>query len=100
MQNNLELEITINRIRQMESIFDQLQSVLQYAADSLYEDESLQEMLQALTKYYESGQWLKDYESDERGELPMDLKRGILSQDGIYHLLFEIEQRGGVRNGK
>ena len=40
-----------------------------------------------LVDYYESGQWRKDYEADERGELPRDLKRGVLSQDGLWDLL-------------
>ena len=40
-----------------------------------------------LVDYYESGRWLKDYEADERGELPRDLKRGVLSQDGLWDLL-------------
>ena len=40
-----------------------------------------------LVDYYESGQWLKDYEADERGELPRDLKRGVLSQDSLWELL-------------
>ncbi len=41
----------------------------------------------ALKKYMDSGKWLKDYETDEKGELPQDLKRGVLSQDGLYDLL-------------
>ena len=40
-----------------------------------------------LTDYYFGGQWLLDYQADERGELPRDLKRGVLSQDGIWNLL-------------
>ena len=40
-----------------------------------------------LIAYYESGQWLQDYEADERGELPRNLKRGVLSQDGLWELL-------------
>ena len=42
---------------------------------------------QSLIDYYESGQWLRDYEADERGELPVTLKRGVLSQDGLWDLL-------------
>ena len=42
---------------------------------------------QALIDYYESGQWLQDYEADERGQLPSTLKRGVLSQDGLWELL-------------
>ena len=40
-----------------------------------------------LTAYYESGQWLKDYEADERREHPRNLKRGVLRQDGLWELL-------------
>lgn len=29
----------------------------------------------------------EDYEADERGELPPDMKRGVLSQDALYNLL-------------
>ena len=45
------------------------------------------EKLALLETYYTSGQWRDDYEADERGELPPDLKRGVLSQDGLYDLL-------------
>ena len=45
----------------------------------------------ALETYYTSGQWLEDYEADERGELPPDLKRGVLSQDGMYDLLERVK---------
>ncbi|MBQ3278199.1 MAG: DUF1653 domain-containing protein [Clostridia bacterium] len=47
------------------------------------------EKLQLLNTYYTSVQWRKDYEADERGELPPDLKRGVLSQDALYDLLEE-----------
>ena len=36
------------------------------------------EKLRLLDEYYTSGAWRKDYEADERGELPPDLKRGVL----------------------
>ena len=29
----------------------------------------------------------KDYEADEEGKLPADLKRGILSEDALFDLL-------------
>ena len=45
------------------------------------------EKLRLLEDYYTSGLWLEDYEADERGELPLDLKRGVLSQDALYDLL-------------
>ena len=43
--------------------------------------------LRRLEAYYTSGEWREDYEADERGELPPDLKRGVLSQDALYDLL-------------
>lgn len=46
-----------------------------------------EEKLRLLNDYYTSGEWLEDYEADERGELPPDLKRGVLSQDALFDLL-------------
>lgn len=43
--------------------------------------------LRLLDAYYTSGEWREDYEADERGEFPPDLKRGVLSQDALYDLL-------------
>ncbi len=45
------------------------------------------EKLAALEAYYTSSAWREDYEADERGEFPPDLKRGVLSQDTLYDLL-------------
>lgn len=53
--------------------------------------------LRLLDAYCTSGEWLEDYTADENGELPPDLKRGVLSQDALYDLL----ERAGlhVQNG-
>ena len=40
-----------------------------------------------LEAYYNSPQWRKDFEADEAGKLPKDLKRGVLSEDGLWNLL-------------
>ena len=50
------------------------------------------EKLRLLEAYYTSGAWREDYEADERGELPPDLKRGVLSQDALYDLLEELDK--------
>ena len=80
----------IARIKRMESIYDEIRYVFQTNKDQLYINDTLQKNLELLKDYYENGQWLLDYEADERGELPKDLKRGVLSQDGLYNLLEEI----------
>ena len=40
-----------------------------------------------LSEYYGSTAWMRDYEADEAGKLPADLKRGVLSEDAVYDLL-------------
>jgi hypothetical protein len=45
-----------------------------------------------LRQYMDSGLWKEDFEADERGELPRDLKRGVLSEDGLWNLLEEFGQ--------
>ena len=79
------------RVRQMEQRFDMLQNVMNTKPDALLEDVSIREMLQSLTEYYENGQWLCDYELDETGLLPQDLKRGVLAQDAVYDFLERIK---------
>lgn len=85
---SLHHEDRIERIQYMESIFDQLQEVVRNDPHGIEED--MKEKLKILMDYYEGGQWLRDYESDERGELPAQLKRGVLSEDGVYDLLSEL----------
>ena len=83
----------ILRIQQMEQYMDAVSGALKKSPDAIKEDAELCRKVEILTDYMDSGQWLADYEADERGELPSDLKRGILSQDGLYNLICEIEER-------
>ena len=69
------LEEAVRRIRRMEEIFDAVRADPDHPS------------LGELVRYYEGDQWLRDYELDEQGLLPRDLKRGVLSQDGVYNLL-------------
>ncbi len=91
MAERKDLQMTIERIQKMEAYFDEVVEALKKDSAILEKDASVKEKLQILIAYYENGQWLADYESDERGELPAELKRGILSQDGLYNLLSEIK---------
>jgi hypothetical protein len=86
------IDNTICRIQKMEQYFDEIIEVMNFNPELMHSDEVLQWKLQELIEYYENGQWLKDYECDERGELPTDLKRGVLSEDGVYNLLCDIGQ--------
>ena len=46
----------------------------------------------ALNEYYGSDVWKQDLADDEAGRLPADLKRGVLSEDGIWNLLTDCKE--------
>ena len=50
---------------------------------------ALQQEIAELSAYYGSAEWHDDREADERGELPADLLRGVLSEDACYKVLTE-----------
>ena len=37
--------------------------------------------------YYTGNAWKQDFEDDEKGLFPSDLKRGVLSEDAVYDLI-------------
>ena len=47
----------------------------------------IQKDLRTLEEYYGSPIWKEDFEADEAGLLPKDLKRGVLTEDGIDDVL-------------
>ena len=57
--------------------------------------EKVLEDIRILEEYLSSPEWRADFEADEAGLLPPELRRGVLSEDGIYHLL---EENDEVRN--
>ena len=75
---------TQERVAFYEQIFDELSMAVQEKAVLTNE---LKGKLQLLEEYYTSGEWRADYEADEAGLFPVDLKRGVLSQDEVYNLL-------------
>jgi len=81
----------INRIKQMESYFNILQKAVSKDKDAIEKDDVLKEYMQVLIRYYESAEWKNDYKFEEKGFLPADLKRGILSEDGFWNFLCEVE---------
>ena len=52
----------------------------------------LKYLISELEAYYESVKWRKDFENDEAGLLPKNLKRGVLSEDRINDLLDEYKE--------
>ena len=82
--------LQIERIKWMEQRFDKtLTAIKDKSADSL---NAIKEDVAELSKYYGSELWKLDFAADEAGNLPPDLKRGVLSEDGIWNLLSDYRE--------
>ena len=82
-----ELRVSVNSRR-----FELLPEIVEHAQASLDMLSGKWEDIIALDEYMDSGQWLRDYEADERGEIDKDLPRGVLSQDALYDTLQELQE--------
>ena len=85
----------VARIRYYEAAMDEVAAAIGSATETKTAAERLRAVkprVDELAAYYESGLWRRDYEADEKGLLPADLKRGVLSQDGLYDLLAEYDE--------
>ena len=76
-------DAVIARVQEMEQRFNRLSAAVKKGSryDGMKAD------YEALDAYMHSGLWKQDFEADEKGLLPKDLKRGVLSEDGLYDLL-------------
>ena len=80
----------IERITKMEALFDKSEEVIKRLEAALEDFAELEGDIAELQAYYDKD-WRKDFEADEAGKLPKDLKRGVLSEDGIYDLLSDYQ---------
>lgn len=83
-------EFTIRRIEAMEAAFDRTALAVRMMESALDTYETVKVDIDRLTEYLESGAWREDFEADEAGLVPTTLKRGVLSEDGLYDLLADI----------
>ena len=79
-----------SRIKKMESVFDKACELVN--AGNITELLAYQPEIKKLQDYYDSSQWRYDFEADEEGILPNDLKRGVLSEDGVFNLFERIRE--------
>ena len=82
----------IQRITDLEYKFSEVSRVLAALDMALDEFAGVKNYIDDLREYMESGQWKADFEADERGEIPSDIERGVLSEDGLYDLLGEVDR--------
>lgn len=83
-------EHMLQRIAAMEAAFDRTSKAVKALDEALDAYETVKVDIGRLTEYLETGNWREDFEADEAGLLPQDLKRGVLSEDGLYNLLSDI----------
>ncbi len=77
--------------RSSETLEDQIRRITYYEDIMQRASDGSPELLRELADYYSSDDWKRDFAADEAGLLPRDLKRGVLSEDGIYNLLEEFD---------
>ena len=82
----------IERIRQMELRMERAAKAVMELSAALENYEAVQDDIAALEHYYGSEAWKQDYAADEAGLLPANLKRGVLSEDGIWNLLSDVSE--------
>ena len=76
----------IERISHMEKCLDDSRVAIDRLSRALEKYRNVQGKIRELEGYY-SGEWRNDFEDDEAGKLPPELKRGVLSEDAVYDLL-------------
>jgi hypothetical protein len=84
------------RVREMEGVFDKAVALMKAVEDATKAKttraakkrrQELQAVIDKLEAYYESPLWKADFAADEEGRFPAGMKRGVLSEDGVYDLL-------------
>ena len=79
----------IERIKKMEAALNEATAAVEAFAAALERFSAAQAEIRELDAYLGSDEWLLDREADEAGRLPEELRRGVLSEDGIYNVLME-----------
>ena len=81
------MKAIVERVERMERLYDEWRAVVASTERMLDMYSSAMERAGELLEYYDGGLWQKDFEADEVGVLPASLKRGVLSEDGVWNLL-------------
>lgn len=80
-------EDRIKNIQAKEEILNKLEAILNNAEEVLQKWNEVQPDFKELIDYYYSEQWRKDHEASNRGEIPMGIPHGVLTEDAIYDTL-------------
>ena len=81
-EESMEDNDTVKRVKEMEQRFDKART----AVDLLQNYIQTMEDIKLLQEYYTGDDWKDDFSADEAGKIPQELKRGVLSEDGVWFL--------------
>lgn len=82
----------IARIERMEAAMNQSREAVDQLSEAIASLVDASDALQELSAYYGSQDWFADREADERGSLPADLARGVLTEDLPYETLVDARE--------
>ncbi len=77
----------IQRIEDMEASLNRAQTAVAEMERALENYKTAKEDIRRLDAYLNSEERRRDLAAEEAGSLPPDLRRGVLSEDGIWNLL-------------
>ena len=80
----------IERIQEMEQHLDKVQAAIKSLELAIEQYVEAQESIEKLKTYLSSKEWKKDFRDSEAGKLPDGLKCGVLSEDGIWNMLDDV----------
>lgn len=86
-ESRLAGENVPQHIYEMESILGRALQKMDDLERKIADYEAFQTQIRKLEAYYTGPQWKEDFAMEEEGKFPEKLRRGVLSQDGIWNML-------------
>ena len=80
------------RVNRMSAAFNRLSKVVATLTEQAEELEAIAPDVDLLKDYLASRQWIKDFEADERGKIGAGVDRSVLSEDGLYNLMRDLDE--------
>ncbi|MBQ3323732.1 MAG: DUF4298 domain-containing protein [Muribaculaceae bacterium] len=77
----------IERIKAMEEHLNKASQAVKALSDALDLYTESMESIEIIDDYLASDEWEQDFADSEAGNLPKDLKCGVLSEDGIWNVV-------------
>ena len=82
-----DTKILLTRVREMQDRYDNLTRVLAGLDEAISEYKNFKPDLEILKEYLNSGQLNADADIDDADQIPVEIKRGVLAEDGLSSLL-------------